>query len=81
MPFAAAARQHDGGGEGCASGSGDQQRGAGLLGHVAGGGVGRLPELAAELWDYVMEVASGRPTASEKMGFREIAIFKSGVTL
>ena len=27
--------------------SGDQQRGAGLLGHVAGGGVGRLPELAA----------------------------------
>ncbi len=40
-----------------------------------------LPELAAELWDYVMEVASGRPTASEKMGFREIAIFKSGVTL
>ena len=35
------------GGEGRAGGSGDQQRGAGLLGHVAGGGVGRLPQLAA----------------------------------
>ncbi|MGI6709581.1 MAG: UxaA family hydrolase [Dethiobacteria bacterium] len=40
-----------------------------------------MPELAAELWDYVMEVASGQLTGSEKMGFREIAIFKSGVTL
>ena len=40
-----------------------------------------MPELAAELWDYVMEVASGRLTGSEKMGFREIAIFKNGVTL
>ena len=31
--------------------------------------------------DYIVEVASGRQTQSEKMGFREITIFKNGVTL
>lgn len=31
--------------------------------------------------DYVLEVASGRPVNSEVSGYREIAIFKTGVTL
>lgn len=34
-----------------------------------------------EFFDYVLDVASGRRTRSEEMGFREIAIFKNGVTL
>lgn len=40
-----------------------------------------LEALADEFFAYVLEVASGRPTKAEKMGFREIAIFKNGVTL
>jgi altronate hydrolase len=31
--------------------------------------------------DYVIKVASGMPTKAETLGFREIAIFKNGVTL
>jgi altronate hydrolase len=31
--------------------------------------------------DAVIEVASGKETANERLGYREIAIFKSGVTL
>ena len=31
--------------------------------------------------DYVIEVASGKAVNNEKNGWREIAIFKSGVTL
>lgn len=48
---------------------------------------GRLPgggspeKLAGELWQYVTAVASGELTCAEKIGFREIAIFKTGVTL
>lgn len=38
-------------------------------------------ELGEELWRCATAVASGGLTASEKMGFREIAIFKTGVTL
>jgi altronate hydrolase len=38
--------------------------------------------LADELLDYVLEVASGRvQTNNEKHGYREIAIWKDGVTL
>ncbi len=33
------------------------------------------------LLDYVLEVASGKETTSEKRGFREISIFKDGVVL
>jgi len=40
-----------------------------------------MEQLGDELFDLVMEVASGRQTKSEQMGFRDIAIFKNGVTL
>jgi len=33
------------------------------------------------LFRLVLEVASGRPTRQEVAGYREIAIFKTGVTL
>lgn len=40
-----------------------------------------MEQLADEFIDYIMAVASGRKTCSEQMGFREITIFKDGVTL
>lgn len=40
-----------------------------------------MEELAEELMDYVIRVTSGMPTKAEALGFREIAIFKNGVTL
>lgn len=40
-----------------------------------------MEQLTDEFVDYLLAVASGRRTQSEKMGFREIAIFKNGVTL
>lgn len=40
-----------------------------------------MEKLAEELWRYVIDTASGKATKSEKTGFREIAIFKNGVTL
>ncbi len=40
-----------------------------------------MEQLADEFLAYVMAVASGQPTKAEHMGFREIAIFKNGVTL
>ena len=41
-----------------------------------------LPTLGAELFDYVLALASGKLTArNEDYGYREIAIFKDGVTL
>lgn len=40
-----------------------------------------MEETAEELLSYILEVASGSLTHSETMGFREIAIFKNGVTL
>ena len=36
---------------------------------------------AAEFIDYVLRVASGESVNNEKNGYREIAIFKTGVTL
>ncbi len=38
-------------------------------------------ELAQELFDYVIEVASGRKVKAEEAGFHDMAIFKQGVTL
>lgn len=40
-----------------------------------------MEAMTEELFDYVLAVASGKLTKSEEMGFREIAIFKNGVTL
>lgn len=40
-----------------------------------------MEEVTAEFFDYIIAVASGQETKAEKMGFREIAIFKTGVTL
>lgn len=37
--------------------------------------------LTNELFDYIIEVASGKQTKNEIMGYREISIFKDGVTL
>ncbi|BCV22300.1 UxaA family hydrolase [Moorella sp. Hama-1] len=37
--------------------------------------------LAGELLAQVIQVAAGRPVRAEALGSREIAIFKSGVTL
>ena len=39
------------------------------------------PELKNKFFDYVLSVASGEECANERRGFREIAIFKNGVTL
>lgn len=41
----------------------------------------QLSELGKELFDHVLEVASGRPVKSEEAGFHDMAIFKQGVTL
>ena len=40
-----------------------------------------MEEVAARFTDYVLSVASGQPVNNEKHGIREIAIFKTGVTL
>ena len=40
-----------------------------------------LPELSKQLMDYVLAVASGEKVCSEKNGFHDLAIFKTGVTL
>lgn len=40
-----------------------------------------MKELCEEFIRFVIDVASGCPTNNEKNGYREIAIFKSGVTL
>ena len=39
------------------------------------------PALENALMDYVLRVASGEETQNERFGFREISIFKDGVTL
>lgn len=44
-------------------------------------GVATRDELADELFSFVLEVASGRQTNNELQGYREIAIWKDGVTL
>lgn len=38
-------------------------------------------ELAKELFDYVLSVASGKKVKAEEAGFHDMAIFKQGVTL
>lgn len=40
-----------------------------------------MEKLTLELMNYVADIASGGKSKSEKMGFKEIAIFKNGVTL
>ncbi len=40
-----------------------------------------MDSVAARFTDFVLSVASGEPVNSERHGIREIAIFKSGVTL
>ena len=40
-----------------------------------------MEEVAARFIDFVLAAASGAPVNNEKNGWREIAIFKSGVTL
>ena len=40
-----------------------------------------LDESADDLMRLVLEVASGKLTKTEEKGFREISIFKDGVTL
>ena len=40
-----------------------------------------LDETGERLLDFVLEVASGKRTKTEERGFREISIFKDGVTL
>ena len=40
-----------------------------------------LPDLAQDLMDYVISVASGEKVCSEKNGYHDLAIFKTGVTL
>lgn len=40
-----------------------------------------LEETGQKLFDYVMEVASGKKVCSEEAGFHDMAIFKQGVTL
>lgn len=40
-----------------------------------------MEHVAEDLLSHVIDVASGKLTKSEQMGFREIAIFKNGVTL
>ena len=37
--------------------------------------------LTEEFFDYIIEVASGKETANERMNYREISIFKNGVVL
>ncbi|MBQ7866933.1 MAG: altronate dehydratase [Clostridia bacterium] len=40
-----------------------------------------LPQLAQDLMDYVLRVASGEQVCSERNGYHDLAIFKTGVTL
>ena len=40
-----------------------------------------LEEMAGQLFDYVLEVASGKKVKAEEKGFHDMAIFKQGVTL
>ena len=40
-----------------------------------------MDQTAQEFFDFCMAVASGKPTKNEEHGYREISIFKDGVTL
>ena len=40
-----------------------------------------MPQLLEEFIDTIVEFANGKQTCNERNDFRELAIFKSGVTL
>jgi altronate hydrolase len=40
-----------------------------------------MSSLADRFISFVSDVASGRPVNNEKKGYREIALFKTGITL
>jgi len=40
-----------------------------------------METLTEELMDYIVDIASGKATKAEKNGYRDLAIFKTGVTL
>ncbi|VDZ76633.1 altronate hydrolase [Salmonella bongori] len=40
-----------------------------------------MPQLVNEFVDTIVEIANGKLTCNERNDFRELAIFKSGVTL
>lgn len=40
-----------------------------------------LSETGEELFEFVLEVASGKKVKSEEKGYHDMAIFKDGVTL
>jgi len=40
-----------------------------------------MKDLSDDFLDYILKVASGEKTLNEKNDYREIAIFKDGVTL
>lgn len=42
---------------------------------------GSVEEIGRELFDYVLEVASGKKVKAEEAGYHDMAIFKQGVTL
>ena len=48
---------------------------------VVADGSRTIAEAAQDLLEQVLQVASGKQTKSEEKGYREIAIFKGGVTL
>lgn len=48
---------------------------------VVADGTASLPQTAEDLMGLVLEIASGKRTKAEENGFREISIFKDGVTL
>ncbi len=41
----------------------------------------KLSDVGSKLFDFVVSVASGEKVKSEISGFRDMAIFKQGVTL
>jgi len=40
-----------------------------------------MEQTSKELFEYIISVANGEQTNNEKNGYREISIFKDGVTL
>ena len=50
-------------------------------GVLAGPDTPALEVVARSLWDMVLDIADGRPARNESNGFREITIWKQGVTL
>ncbi len=40
-----------------------------------------MSSLLAQFIDLIVDIANGKPTCNERNDFRELAIFKSGVTL